>query len=345
MCGDGANDCGALRAAHTGISLSEAESSVASPFTSKNANISCVLDVVREGRAALTTSIGIFKYMTSYSLCQFISVLLLYSVGTNLTDMEFLYIDLAIITIFAFFFSRTEAYPGKLDKETPLSSLISLSPILSLFFQLGLVLIFQIIAFEHLKSEPWYVPFNRSIADSVGSTENYTIFTISVFQYIILAIIFSKGYPYRKTIFTNIGFMISALIMTGATAYLVLEPADFLVDTFELVLPEDLDFRLYLLAYIVANFVIGLLIEHLVVDEIFFKRFRFKFHNVDKSKRKYLAVERDLNRESNWPEISSNLKYVSRPKTPQRVKPAEIIIDRENKFEKNYILNKFYTKP
>jgi P-type E1-E2 ATPase len=35
MCGDGANDCSALKAAHVGISLSEAEASVAAPFTSK----------------------------------------------------------------------------------------------------------------------------------------------------------------------------------------------------------------------------------------------------------------------------------------------------------------------
>ncbi|KAJ8320793.1 hypothetical protein KUTeg_002380 [Tegillarca granosa] len=78
MCGDGANDCGALKAAHAGISLSEAEASVASPFTSKNPNIECVPTLIREGRAALVTSFGIFKYMACYSLTQFVSVCLLY---------------------------------------------------------------------------------------------------------------------------------------------------------------------------------------------------------------------------------------------------------------------------
>lgn len=68
MCGDGANDCAALKAADVGISLSEAEASVAAPFTSRTPDISCVIEVIKEGRAALVTSFSCFKYMQVFRL-------------------------------------------------------------------------------------------------------------------------------------------------------------------------------------------------------------------------------------------------------------------------------------
>lgn len=155
MCGDGANDCGALKAAHAGISLSEAESSVASPFTSRDPNIECIVKVTQEGRAALVTSFGIFKYMAAYSMTQFISVMILYSIDSNLSDIQYLYIDLFIITTFAFLLGRTEAYRGPLASLPPQTSLMSLAPICSLIGQLVIVMILQFVSFVSIQEFDW----------------------------------------------------------------------------------------------------------------------------------------------------------------------------------------------
>ena len=71
MCGDGANDCNALKTADVGLSLSEAEASIAAPFTSKIPDISPMIRLLREGRAALVTSFAAFKYIELYSMIQF----------------------------------------------------------------------------------------------------------------------------------------------------------------------------------------------------------------------------------------------------------------------------------
>ena len=97
MCGDGANDCSALKQADAGISLSEAEASIAAPFTSKVQDISCVITLLREGRAALTTTFQAFKFIELYSIIQFISVSLLYLSKSNLSDNQFLYIDIGVL--------------------------------------------------------------------------------------------------------------------------------------------------------------------------------------------------------------------------------------------------------
>ena len=68
MCGDGGNDCGALRAAHAGIALSDAEASVVSPFTSASKSVQSVVDLLGEGRCALATSFAAYRFYITYGL-------------------------------------------------------------------------------------------------------------------------------------------------------------------------------------------------------------------------------------------------------------------------------------
>eukprot|EP00826_Nyctotherus_ovalis_P018309 TRINITY_DN15468_c0_g1_i13.p1 TRINITY_DN15468_c0_g1~~TRINITY_DN15468_c0_g1_i13.p1 ORF type:complete len:957 (-),score=308.46 TRINITY_DN15468_c0_g1_i13:525-3395(-) len=143
MCGDGANDCVALKAADVGISLSEAEASIAAPFTSKTPDISCVIKLLREGRAALSTSFVCFKYMALYSMIQFTSATILYSMSINLTDWQFMYSDILIIFPIAVTMSWTKA-ASTLSKQQPLNTLICWTVLSSILGQITIVILFQV---------------------------------------------------------------------------------------------------------------------------------------------------------------------------------------------------------
>uniref|UniRef100_A0A452RAB0 ATPase 13A3 n=1 Tax=Ursus americanus TaxID=9643 RepID=A0A452RAB0_URSAM len=185
MCGDGANDCGALKRAHGGISLSELEASVASPFTSKTPSISCVPNLIREGRAALMTSFCVFKFMALYSIIQYFSVTLLYSVSTDI----------------------------ELVAQRPPSGLISGALLFSVLSQIIICIGFQSLGFFWVKQQPclyWNSShlYNETDLDThnIQNYENTTVFFISSFQYLIVAIAFSKGKPFRQPCYKNCKF-------------------------------------------------------------------------------------------------------------------------------------------
>lgn len=154
FCGDGANDCGALKAADVGISLSEAEASVAAPFTSRVFDISCVPQVIQEGRAALVTSFSCFKYMSLYSAIQFTSVSFLYASASNLGDFQFLYIDLLLILPIAIFMGWTGPYPV-LSRKRPTASLVSRKVLTPLLGQIFITVMVQLIGFEYVHKQSW----------------------------------------------------------------------------------------------------------------------------------------------------------------------------------------------
>ncbi|KAF9436778.1 hypothetical protein BGZ76_003009 [Entomortierella beljakovae] len=235
FCGDGANDCGALKAADVGISLSEAEASVAAPFTSRSNDIGCVVKVIQEGRAALVTSFSCFKYMALYSIIQFTTVSFLYAFASNLGDFQFLYIDLVLILPIAVFMGRTEAYP-LLNPKRPTANLVSKKVLTSLIGQIVIQSLFQGILFVFVRRQPWYTPPKYDSEEkNIECYENTVLFLLSCFQYLLVAIVFSVGPPFRKPMSSNRPFVLITIFLVLVSAYMVLFPSQWVIETMQLV--------------------------------------------------------------------------------------------------------------
>ncbi|XP_076452131.1 polyamine-transporting ATPase 13A3-like isoform X2 [Babylonia areolata] len=305
MCGDGANDCGALKAAHTGISLSEAEASVASPFTSKTPTIECVPSVIKEGRCSLVTAFGIFKYMAAYSLTQFTSVLILYYINANLTDPEFLWVDLFLITTLFVSFSMTPPRED-LSRQSPPISLISAGPILSIISQLIIVIVVQVLVYLHLQLQPWFVPFVENDEDDYVCHTNAAVFLISAYQYIILSVTFSKGAPFRKSIFSNWVFLINLIICTAATIWITIYPTDEFAEIMELALLPSMGYKGLLVGVAFINLLVSISLEMFLVDNtsLHEKCSNWMARCFKTDQYEYAAIESEMKEDPSWPPVS-----------------------------------------
>ncbi|CAG2181280.1 unnamed protein product, partial [Oppiella nova] len=130
MCGDGANDCGALRTANAGISLSGDEASVASPFAYRDKNISCVPTLISEGRANLSATIGAFKYQVCYGFVLLGAVLILFWEGNKPSDGTYVFVDIILNILPPVVFGATRAYP-MIVRQQPTATVLTFLPQLS----------------------------------------------------------------------------------------------------------------------------------------------------------------------------------------------------------------------
>ncbi|XP_064418362.1 polyamine-transporting ATPase 13A3 [Latimeria chalumnae] len=346
MCGDGANDCGALKRAHSGISLSELEASVASPFTSKMPNISCVPNLIREGRAALITSFCVFKFMALYSIIQYVSVTLLYSILSNLGDFQFLFIDLAIILVIAFTMSLNPAWKELVSQKPP-SGLIAAPLLFSVLSQILICLTFQLLGFLWVKQQPWYETWTPSsnacnlsysnLLHSKNSThhldernienyENTTIFFISCFQYLSVAIVFSKGKPFRQPGYKN-GLFVAALVILYALVFLMmLYPIEAIDQALQLVC-VPYQWRITVLLIIIVNSALSFFTETILLDVILWK---FVFSQDKRGDYRVTAMQLQQNGIDHWGErfLSWLLCHSKRvPKAKYMHLAQELLVD------------------
>ncbi|XP_060098855.1 probable cation-transporting ATPase 13A4 [Heteronotia binoei] len=329
MCGDGANDCGALKAAHAGISLSEQEASVASPFTSTTPNVECVPELIRQGRAALVTSFCMFKYMALYSIIQYLGILLLYWQLSTFGNYQFLFQDLAITTLIGMTMSLNGAYP-KLVPFRPAARLTSppllLSVVLNILFSLAL----QVCGFVLVQQQPWYSAGNLLSACSPGNTshtgsppalaglpqgvnrtggeeesyrsyENTTVWLLSTINCLLVAVVFSKGKPFRQPVHKNYVFVLTLVVQLAVCLFFLFANLDELYARMELVC-TPLMWRIALLVMLTVTFAVSFAVEEVVIENralwgLLKRCFGYR------SASSYQKLRRAVERDPTWPPL------------------------------------------
>ncbi|XP_077610491.1 putative cation-transporting ATPase 13A5 [Crocuta crocuta] len=357
MCGDGANDCGALKMAHAGISLSEEEASVASPFTSKIANIKCVPHLIKEGRAALVSSFGVFKYLTMYGIIQFIGTSLLYWQLQLFGNYQYLMQDIAITLMVCLTMSSTHAYPT-LAPYRPAGQLLSPPLLLSVFLNTCFTCIVQICAFLCVKQQPWYcevyryskcfldnqsnfstnVTLERNetgnatlIPGSILSFESTTLWPLTTINCITAAFIFSKGKPFRKPIYTNYIFSFLLISALGLTVFILFSDFQDIYRGMEFI-PTVTSWRVLILVAALSQFCVAFLVEDFILqNRKLWLRIKKEFGFYSKSQ--YRHWQKKLAEDSTWPPTNrtdyssdgENGFYINRGyESPEQISKAKL---------------------
>ncbi|KAL4123655.1 hypothetical protein PRIC2_009506 [Phytophthora ramorum] len=288
MCGDGTNDCGALKAAHVGLALSSAEASIVAPFTSKAKAILDVPVLIREGRCALTTSFLGFKYMVLYPIIQLGMASVLAQVGTwadvdvQLTDNQYLWDDLAVVLVLAMCMLYTGP-SSKLSLEKPPKTLFSLPIVASILGQIAIYCAFYAAAIALMAhQDSWYCPIADALAfvneNDTSVSENCAIFVdygvddpddlefgyedtvtwlFAHLSYLVVAIAFNIKDPFRLPFWTNRIYTVFITAEVGLNLWFLLDNSGALEDEFQ-VMPMPSSFRWSLFGLFVAELVIAI---------------------------------------------------------------------------------------
>ncbi|XP_063772480.1 probable cation-transporting ATPase 13A4 [Pseudophryne corroboree] len=286
MCGDGANDCAALKMANAGISLSVQEASVAAPFNSLLTNIQCVPELLKEGRAALVTSFCMFKYMAMFGLIEYINTLLLYWQRNIFGNNQFLVHDFAIMFVIFLTMSSTPAY-HKLAPYRPPGQLISPSMLFSVVYNVLFTIAMQTYAFLIVQKQPWYshkdvysvcYPGNTTLNTELTtnlitkrtkknyeSFENTSLWLLTACHLVILAFVFSKGKPFRKPLYTNYIFVATLIVEFTLTLFFIFANFKNMYVVLEL-LCTPTSWRIHMLVMLIICLVVSFVVEEFILD-------------------------------------------------------------------------------
>eukprot|EP00916_Digyalum_oweni_P012763 GHVL01021068.1.p1 GENE.GHVL01021068.1~~GHVL01021068.1.p1 ORF type:complete len:1304 (+),score=185.97 GHVL01021068.1:103-4014(+) len=216
MCGDGGNDCGALRAAHAGMALSDTESSIVSPFSSKTRESTSVPQLLREGRATLVATLSAYKFLVMYGLISTGARLWLSAFANSGTMSEWGYILIDSIILLSLPYVMNLSKPiSVLKVNSPTSSLLGPHTVLSVASIFITNVVFLGIIFVFLHREDWFTSCYEKlntipISAWYWRSDNYEaeiVFLWAAFSMANAGLQLNFGGNFREPLYKNIYFL------------------------------------------------------------------------------------------------------------------------------------------
>jgi predicted P-type ATPase len=219
MTGDGGNDCGALKAAHVGVALSDAEASIVAPFTSLDKDIGAVLDVLLEGRCALASSLASYKFIILYGQTETSLQLIAAYFAVTFPQSAWIFTDGIWVVTLSLALPLAKA-ATTLAPNRPTASILG---VFTLASALGVYVInfcYVVIGYVYLNSQDWYHCrkwTGTDLSNVLVIGDNYetsVLFAITGFQIFSSAIIYNFGYEFRQSWYKNyvLAFLICAYV-------------------------------------------------------------------------------------------------------------------------------------
>jgi len=219
MVGDGGNDSGALRSAHVGLALSNATSAtVVAPFTTNRNSVAPIVDLLREGRAALATSFAGYKYCIHYGLLNSFFKFKTYWHGIG-QSMSARYLQ-DLFGFLGFSWAITLARPATtLVGDRPTSSLFSVFVCSSVVGMWVLNMFFIHFGMQMVMDHEDFEPFPVHLVQVTKwwklsrNWETTTVFFLYSFQQFWSAAVFSFGHLFRQSWYRNLVLLL--FLFTG----------------------------------------------------------------------------------------------------------------------------------